>query len=705
MAEKSTFSFKSELTNLRKNGTNIAVMVGVAVIIIMMLVPLPAFLLDFLMAINLTFGILIILIVLMNRRAIDFSIFPQLLLISTIFGLALNISSTRMILQKGRDFDGTVVKAFANFVVGGNDDGMTSMVIGVIIFIILVAVQFFVITKGATRVSEVAARFTLDALPGKQMAIDQEYAQGLIGEEEAKVKKRDLQKESDFYGAMDGATKFVSGNVKVGLLITAINIIGGLVIGMMKGYAITEALEVYVILTVGDGLVSQFPALFINIATGLIVTRAISNDTFGGEAREQFSSHTLVYYVAGAFLILMGMIKGFSILIFGPIGVVLIYSGYSLSKKKILKDAADVVKAEKEQEPVEAAETPAVSPPDTLAIELGYGLIPLVDQDKGADLLDRITKIRKEIALDLGLVVPKIRIVDNMDLEPTVYCIKIKGVESGRGSIERGRFLAIDSGMVMDKIEGEPAVDPTFGLPAIWIREDQRASAERNGYTVVDGPSIIVTHLSEIIKENAEELIGRQNILEILDALKGSYSAVVEEVKKVLSMGEIQKVLQSLLREGISIRNMVPILETLADFAVVSKDIGFLSEKVRQRLKKQIVRPWVDGEKQLQVITLHPSIEQILKETAVETVNGLMPGMDPATKSRILNALTNQVYQVQQQGIVPVILTSEVVRRLFRQLTSRELPQLQIFSVPEVPDDVRILTLGEVDIEMERAAV
>jgi len=513
-------NIKSELGKLGKTSGNILVMLGVGVIVGIMLMPLPGFILDILMALNLTFGILTVLIVLMNQRSVDFSIFPQLLLISTIFGLALNISSTRLILSEGKEFSGTVIRAFASFVVGakGGDSQVQSIVIGVIIFIILVAVQFFVITKGATRVSEVAARFTLDALPGKQMAIDQEYAQGIISEEEAKTRKAELQKETDFYGAMDGATKFVSGNVKVGLLITAINIVGGLVIGVaLKGYSFTDALTEYVTLTVGDGLVSQFPALFISTATGLIVTRSISDDTFAGEAKAQFSSHSLVYYVAGSFLIILGFIKGFSIFIFGPLGLGLVYAGYMLSKSKEKQKVAELAKENEEEAPAEIVETPAVSPPETIAIELGYGLIPLVDKDKGADLLDRITKIRKEIALDLGLVVPKIRILDNMDLEPIWYSIKIKGTEAGRGAVERGRFLAIDSGMVVDKVDGEATTDPTFGLPAIWIREDQRSVAERNGYTVVDGPSIIVTHLSEIIKRNAEELVGRQNIQDILN--------------------------------------------------------------------------------------------------------------------------------------------------------------------------------------------
>ena len=461
--------------------SDVFVAVGVILVIVMMIIPLPAVVLDLLMAANLVLSLLVILIVLYTKRALDFSVFPTLLLIVTVFGLALNVSSTRLILSQGSEFNGRIVRSFATFVVG--TAGREGLVIGFIIFVIIIAVQFIVITKGATRVAEVAARFTLDALPGKQMAIEAEYNSGAITEEVASVKKRDLQREVDFYGAMDGASKFVSGNVKVGILITAINIVGGIVVGMtLHQESIAIALDTYISLAVGDGLVTQFPALLISTATGLIVTRAVSDGTFGKDVSSQFARHARIYWIAAFFLLGLSILPGFPWYILIPMALVIGFLAYRLSRKEATLEERARAGAEAEKPKEMPAEISPVVPLDPLSLELGYGLIPLVDRDQGAELLDRITRIRRESALEMGLVVPRIRIIDNMRLDPSEYCIKIKGVEVGKGLIRTGHYLAINPGTVQEAVPGEKTIDPAFGLSALWITEEYRDRAERYGY-------------------------------------------------------------------------------------------------------------------------------------------------------------------------------------------------------------------------------
>lgn len=689
---------QSVLSNafLRKR-SDVFIAVGVIVVVGMLIIPLPTFLLDGFMAINIVLSLLVILTVLYTTRALDFSVFPTLLLVATVFGLALNVSSTRLILAQGEEFDGRIVIAFGNFVVGTS--GTEGLVIGIIIFIVLIAVQFIVITKGSTRVAEVAARFTLDALPGKQMAIEAEYNSGAITEEEAAKRKNELEREVDFYGAMDGASKFVQGNVKVGILITVINIIGGIIVGVtLHGETLAQAADTYIRFAVGDGLVTQFPALLIATATGIIVTRAVSDGSFGEDITKQFTSQSRIYWIVAAFLFGIALLPGFPWYVLIPLGVMSGFLAYRLGHKEV-REEAQAREAQTEAAPESPAEISPVAPLDPLSLELGYGLVPLVDRDKGAELLDRVTRIRREMALDLGLVVPRIRIIDNMRLEPSEYSFKIRGTEVGSGTIRMGHYLAINPGNVTEEIPGERTTDPAFGLPAMWITEDIRDRAERAGYTVVDSPSIIATHLTEIIKRHAADILGRQEVRSMLDTLRREYSAVVEDVQNVLSLGEIQKVLQSLLAEQVSIRNLVVVLETLADFAAVSKEPTFLVEKVRQALARQICLQYADDEHTIHVMTLEPGLEQRIVDSRVETAGGLVPALPPAVQRAWVNALLNAVRNVQQMGHMPIILCSEAARPLVKASARREIPDLAVLSVPEIVADIRIEALAEIRVE------
>ena len=677
-------------------GNDALVAIGVIVVVMMLIIPLPTVLLDALMSMNLLLSLLIILIVLYTKDALEFSVFPTMLLVSTVFGLALNVSSTRLILSQGERFGGQIVRAFARFVVG--TEGIEGLVIGLIIFVILVAVQFLVITKGSTRVAEVAARFTLDSLPGKQMAIEAEYNNGSLSEEQMTKKKNDLEREVDFYGAMDGASKFVSGNVKVGILITFVNVIGGIVVGTtVHGEPLATALQTYASLTIGDGLVSQFPTLLISTATGLIVTRAISDGTFGDDIGTQFSAQSRIYWIATAFLAGLALLPGFPWYVLLPLSALTALTALRLQRRERReRDTAGAAhKAEQTKRPTEPTH---VAPLDAISMELGYGLIPLVDKDKGAELLDRITSIRRETALELGLVVPPIRIIDNMRLGPNEYGLKIRGVEVGRGSIRLGHYMSINPGGARETIEGERTTDPAFGLPALWIKEEQRAPAERAGYTVVDPPSVIATHLTEVIKRHAAELLGRQEVRQMLDQLKSDYPAVVEEVTAALGLGSIQKVLQGLLREQVSIRNQVIVFESLADHAPVSKDPTFLIEQTRQALGRQICLQYVDDERVLRVSTIHPELEQTLVNARVDTGSGPIAALPPDQMRAWTDAAANQLRVVEQAGYVPILLTSEAARILVKQSLERELPQAVVLSVPEIARDIKVESMGEVKI-------
>jgi flagellar biosynthesis protein FlhA len=688
--------------NFFGNTTELAMAAAVVAVVMMLIIPLPTVLLDALMAMNLVLALLILLIVLYTRKATDFSIFPTVLLVSTVFGLALNVSSTRLILTQGADFNGRMVRAFSTFVVGSG--GREGLVVGFVIFIVIIAVQAMVITKGATRIAEVAARFTLDALPGKQMAID---ADQTLTEEESRARKEDLQREVDFYGSMDGSTKFISGSVKVGILITAVNVLGGIIAGtVFHGEPITAALGTYVSFSIGDGLLSQFPALLISTATGIIVTRSVSNGTFGEDVSDQFSRDARIYWIGAVVLAFLGMLPGFPWYVLFPMAVLLAVLAWRLGRRRARQEDAAAKTAEAKRVQPDAAEMSPVVPLDRLSLELGYGLIPLVDREKGAELLERVHRIRRESGLDLGLVIPKIRIIDNIKLDPSEYCFKIQGVDVGRGKIRMGYYLCINPGGAKDDLPGEKTRDPTFGLPALWVSEDKREAAERAGYTVVDPPSIIATHLTDNIKRHAAEILGRQDTQEILDVLKKDYPAVVEEAQKVLTLGEIQKVLQALLREQVSIRNMVAILEALADYgqaAKTAKNMQFLIEKARQALGRQICLQYATDDRTLRVLTIHQSLEQKILDSAVETASGIISAMDPSSRIAWIKALSRAVAAVQDQGWFPIILCSEAARRLVKSSTERELPDLVVLSVPEVAADITVESVGEINVESEAA--
>lgn len=692
------------LTNLRtsllRNPSDLGLAGAVVVVVAMMIIPLPTVLLDALMALNLTLSILVVLVVIYSRRAIDFASFPTVLLIVTIFGLALNISSTRLILSKGSDFDGALVRAFSRFVVGA--EGLQGLVIGLIIFIIIMVVQFVVITKGATRISEVSARFTLDAMPGEQMNIDGAFSSGAITEEEYKIRKAELELKKDFFGAMDGASKFVSGNVKAGLFITFVNVIGGFLVGMLiHGESFQTALQTYIGLTIGDGLVSQLPALMVSTASGLIVTRTTSGPNLGEDIRRQFSADANIYWISAAILVVLGFLPGFPGHVLIPLAGFLAFVAYQIGRKESAQTstkAPDKTKPGPSKESTREAGTPA--PLDPLSLELGYGLIPLVDRDQGAELLDRITRIRRETALDLGLAVPPIHIIDNMRLEPSDYSFKIRGTEVGRGTLKMGYYMAINPGSALDGIPGEPTRDPAFGLPAFWLNEESREKAERRGVTVVDSPSIIATHLTEIIKRHAAEILGRQETQALLNSLKGEYGAVVEEAQKHFSLGEVQKVLQHLLKEQVSIRNLVTILETMSDYGAITKDTVFLGEKVRQALGRQICQQYADENRVLHVLTINPELEQKIISSRDEGGGVQVAALEPRLHRAWINAVANAFQSVQSKGFYPVILCSEAARFLVRSSTEREFPELAVLSVPEIAGGYQVESLGEINVEV-----
>ncbi len=673
--------------------TDILIAVGVVAIILMLIIPIPAMLLDFLIAVSFSLSLITIITVLYMKRAIDLSVFPSLLLVSTVYRLAVNVSSTRLILLRGPAFQGKIIMAFGQFVVGGN------YVVGIIIFLILVAVQFIVITKGATRVSEVAARFTLDAMPGKQMAIDADVSAGLITEEEAIQKRIDIQREADFYGAMDGASKFVQGDVRVALLITIINIVGGLVVGMaMRGETLRSAVQTYVMLTVGDGLVNQIPSLMMSTATGIIVTRAVAMNDLGSELTVQLLRQPRTLFIGAGFLIFLSILPGFPKIPLIVLGLILGLFGFYLRRGlRLGPPEAGPPEKEKREAPKGPESVVGLLQIDPIALEIGYNLIPLVDPDQGGDLLERVTMIRRQSAIELGLIFPPIRIRDNMKLEPNNYSVKIKGVEVGKGEIKMGKYLAMNPGTVEEKLEGEETVEPAFGLPAIWIDEENREKAERLGYTVVDAPSVIATHLTEVIKSYASEVLGRQDVQTLVNSLSTDYSAVVKEVKDAgATIGDIQKVLKGLLKEGVSIRDLVTILETIADYFPTVKDHDELIELVRQALSRQICQQYIDREKKMPVITLSKEVEEEIKNAIVETERGKRFAMEPSSQKKLLEKITEEGSKIRQRGLRPVFLTSPEVRALFRNIVSSVIPNAAVLSSFEIVPDIRLEAVGTI---------
>ncbi|WP_407944631.1 flagellar biosynthesis protein FlhA [Paenibacillus swuensis] len=660
----------------------------------MMVLPLPVWLLDVLLIINISTALTILLVSMSTKDALQFSIFPALLLITTLFRLALNVSTTRNILANG--YAGHVVETFGNFVAGGQ------IAVGFVIFLILVVVQFIVITKGSERVAEVAARFTLDAMPGKQMSIDADLNAGLINEHQARERRSKIEREADFYGAMDGASKFVKGDAIAGIVILIINLFGGFIIGMaIHGMSFGDSLHTYSILTIGDGLVSQIPALLISTAAGLIVTRSASEGNLSHDITSQlFSQPKLLYIVAGTVL-LLGFFTPIGPISTLPIGLLLIYAGYSMQKNLNKKQIEDEQMEEEQQ--IEEVRSPesviSLLQVDPIEFEFGYGLIPLADTQQGGDLLDRIIMIRRQCALELGLVVPVIRIRDNIQLKPNEYAIKIKGNTVARGELLLNHYLAMSPGYDDDSIAGIETVEPAFGLPALWIDEANKERAELSGYTVVDPPSVVATHLTEVIKRHAHEILGRQETKALVDNVKDANPALVDElIPNVMSLGDIQKVLAKLLKEKVSIRDLVTIFETLADYGGYTKDPDVLTEYVRQALSRQITLQYTQTGEALKVITVGPSLEKKIAESVQQTEQGSYLAMDPNATQTVYQKLVEQINKLIQSGAQPLILTSPTIRMYLRQLMDRTMQDVPVLSYSELEPNVEIQSVGVVNL-------
>ena len=687
---------------LFKEVPNALVAIGAIMVIFVIVIPLPTALLDFFMALNLIFSLIILLIVLFIDKPTEFTVFPSLLLVSTIFGLALNVASTRLILTYGEKFDGKMIEAFSKFVIGSS--GNQGLVIGFVIFIILIAVQAFVITKGATRIAEVAARFALDFMNTRSMSIEAEYNAGIITDAEARKKKEDLQRSTDFYGAMDGASKFVSGNVKIGIFITIINIVAGIIIGVWREEGFINALQMYTRFTIGDGLLAQLPSLFISVATGLVVTRSASTGSFGKDITDQFSRNSTVYYIAAITLTVMAILPGFPSIILILIALSLAFLGWRLQTTQVTrtqkeKAAKEAQAASEQAAKTESDDTKAVMPLDDISLQFGYGLIPLVDEKKRAELLSRIKRIRKEVALETGLVMPVIRIVDAMNLSPDEYCITIQGAEVARSKIRMGAYLAVNPGNVQDEIPGEPTLDPAFGLPAIWISESNQAAAERAGYTVIDPPSIIATHLTHIIKTHADDILSRQMVSNMLESVKKVNPIVVEEIQsnQNITLGDLQTVLKCLLRENVSIRNTPAILETISDYRRITRDMYIIAEKVRQRLGRQIVQQYLGEDKALRAFMVDSAFFQTVLASRIDTLTGPQPAIDTESKKAWLRAVQNAYNNFNAQFMgVAVILVPEEGRLLIKRLLEYEMPMVPVLSVPEIPKDVSVIGMGTI---------
>ena len=675
---------------IKKNDLFIGIYLLAAVLFF--IISIPSWLLDILLAINILVALVVLFNSLFAKEVLDMASFPTMLLFTTIFRISLNVSSTKLILKNG--YAGKVVDTFGKFVGSGN------LVIGIIIFIILIIIQFIVINKGSERVAEVTARFTLDAMAGKQMAIDSDLNTGAITDKEAAERRKKLQQENSFFGSMDGATKYVKGDATAGLIITGINLIGGIVMGMAYGgLTINDAMSKYTILTIGDGLCSQIPSLLISLATGILVTKASSEGELGDEIVGQLFSMDRVLLMVGAALILLGVTTPLPWYIFIPLGMALIIYGRKLRTKA----GETAIEESAEQEETEASEirkpenVVSLLNVDPIELEFGYGIIPLADVNQGGDLLDRVVMIRRQIALELGAVVPIIRLRDNIQLNPNQYVIKIKGIQVSEGEILFDHYMAMNPGYVEEEITGIPTFEPSFHLPAIWITESQRERAESLGYTVVDPPSIIATHLTEVIRQHIAELLTRQDVQNLINNIKDNNTTLIEElVPKLMGVGEIQKVLQNLLEEGISIRDLVTIFETLADHAAVTRDPDILTEYVRQALKRAISSKYFLTGEVTNVVTVDPAIEQEIMNSVKNTEQGSYLSLDPERSKKIIEALGNELKKLEDMGKNPIVITSPIVRMYFRNLAKDYYKDIIVISYNEVESNVELQSVGMV---------
>jgi len=684
---------KQALNNIASKG-DYGIAIATVGVITAMMIPLPSQIIDILLTINITMAMVILLVSMFIKKPLDFSVFPSLLLFTTIFRLSLNVATTRKILLEA--YAGSVIESFGNFVVGGN------YIVGAVIFLILVAIQFMVITKGSTRIAEVAARFTLDALPGKQMSIDADLNAGLITEDEAREKREEIRREADFYGAMDGAAKFVRGDVSAGLVITLINVLGGLGIGVLqRGMEFTQALQTYTLLTIGDGLVAQIPSMIIATASGVIVTRAgASNDSLGSDLIGQILIQPKAIGIASVVIGLSAFVPGLPTIPF--LMVAAISGGLSLTINSIMeKEEQKVIQKKKEEQKIRKGPEPVADllQVDPMELEIGYAVIPIVDPEQGGDLLDRISSMRKRFAIELGLVVPPIRIRDNMQLSPEKYVIKIKGDEIAEGIIFVDQLLAMNSGSATEELPGTKTIEPAFGLPAYWIHKSEKERAEQLGYTVVDASTVLATHLSEVIRRHAHELLNRQDVKEMLDKFKEKYPAIVEElVPAKMSIGEIQRVLQNLLRENISIRNLVTILETLGDYSQNIKDPDILTEYVRSSLKVTISKRLAGDTNTIYAVTIAPNLEQMILQSVQKTEHGTNLVIEPNIAQAIFQKIANIFNEQISKGISPVILCSPLIRMYFKRLIEKKFPDIDVVSFNEIIPEVTIENVGVITL-------
>ena len=676
-----------------KNRFDVLVAFGVMGIILMIIIPLPSFLLDILLVVNIALSVLILLMTLFSTNVLQLSIFPTLLLVTTLFRLGLNLSSTRLILGEG--YAGNIIESFGNFVVGGN------YVLGVIIFLIIIIIQFVVITNGSGRVSEVSARFTLDAMPGKQMSIDADLNSGMIDEKTARRRRRELQQEADFYGSMDGASKFVKGDAIAGIIVTAVNIFAGIIMGvMMLDMDFGEAAQTYIRLTIGDGLVSQIPALLISTASGILVTRADSDDSVASLAGQQLTAIPKAIMITGVVLFILGIMPGLPTLSFFSLGVGCVLIGMTLKKgeeKEKTESISEDLAVEETAVTNEVEDVSELLNIEALEVEIGYGLIPLADESSGGDLLQRISSIRRQCAIDMGIIVQPIR--DNLQLEPNQYCIKIKGNRVATYTLMPTMVLCMDPMGLGLELEGIKAIEPSFGLEALWISKDKIEEAELRGYTIVDPSTILVTHLLEIVKDKSHELMGREEVKAIMDATKEKYSVIVDElIPDIMTLGEVQKVLQNLLREKVAIKDRVTILETLADNAINTKDIELLTEYVRMALNKGICEAFIDDENTITVATLSNEVERLIANNLQKSVNGTYPAVDPDNTNRIFNSIKEITESIAFANNRPVILVSPKIRAPFRKLVEMVFPNVAILSLNEIPNDVQIRAQAVVNL-------
>lgn len=682
------------LSRLKTNGMDIGVVMYLLSAVLFFIIPIPYFLLDVLLAFNMGISIIILLNTIVMREVLDMAFFPTMLLFTTIFRISLNVSSTRLILTTGNP--GNVVKTFGTFVGGGD------LVIGGIVFSILILIQFIVINKGSERVAEVSARFSLDAMPGKQMAIDADLNTGAITDVEAAVRRKKLQDESSFFGNMDGATKYVKGDANAGLIITFINLIGGTIMGMRGGMSAMDAIMQYGILTIGDGLTSQIPSLLISLSTGILVTKGSNENDFGVTLVSQLFGNSRVLFITGVVLTFLGIFTPLNHIIFVGLGVAFILAGYNIEKN--LTKAQTVESVEQEETDADEVRKPenvvSLLQVDPIELEFGYGIIPLADANQGGDLLDRVVMIRRQIALELGTVVPIIRLRDNIQLNPNQYIIKIKGIQVADGEILFDHYMAMNPGYVEEEITGIPTFEPSFHLPAIWITEGQRERAESLGYTVVDPPSIIATHLTEVIRTHIAELLTRQDIQNLVDNLKKTNPVLVDElVPKLMGLGEVQKVLQNLLSEGISIRDLLSVFEILADHAATTRDSDVLTEYVRQGLKRAISGKYFSANETSDVITLDPKLEQEIMGSVKQTEQGAYLTIDPETVRKIMDVLGQEIHKFEEKGQTPIVVCSPIVRMYFKNLTHDYFNDLVVVSFNEVEPNVELRSVGMVTID------